>query len=167
VSHLFLYSLSITQYVFLISQMISTLWWSNHQNKWRWYFSKPQPIVLWNKARPHTWGLEKQNPPMPPSSTIPSSMQYFIMIPISSGEWNAKIYNSQLVDIEDMKGMISIIRQTEILHCCKLYTNIEHNIVPTPNLELVLSLLQGMHQFLSSMVVEKKTLLMNHKEVNQ
>ncbi|KAG5054925.1 hypothetical protein JHK85_007435 [Glycine max] len=26
------------------------------------------------------------------------------MIPISSGEWNAKIYNSQLVDIEDMKG---------------------------------------------------------------
>ncbi|RZC20229.1 hypothetical protein D0Y65_006892 [Glycine soja] len=80
---------------------------------------------------------------MPPSSTIPSSMQYFIMIPISSGEWNAKIYNSQLVDIEDMKGMISIIRQTEILHCCKLYTNIEHNIVPTPNLELVLSLLQG------------------------
>ena len=104
---------------------------------------------------------------MPPSSTIPSSMQYFIMIPISSGEWNAKIYNSQLVDIEDMKGMISIIRQTEILHCCKLYTNIEHNIVPTPNLELVLSLLQGMHQFLSSMVVEKKTLLMNHKEVNQ
>ncbi|KAL5134584.1 hypothetical protein HKD37_03G007710 [Glycine soja] len=41
---------------------------------------------------------------MPPSSTIPSSMQYFIMIPISSGEWNAKIYNSQLVDIEDMKA---------------------------------------------------------------
>ena len=43
----------------------------------------------------------------------------------------------QLVDNKDLKGMISVIRQTEILQCCELYANIEHNIVPTPNPKLV------------------------------
>jgi len=43
----------------------------------------------------------------------------------------------QLVDNEDMKGMISIICQTQILLCCELYANIERNIVPTLNPELV------------------------------
>ena len=43
----------------------------------------------------------------------------------------------QLIDNEDMKDMISVIRQTEILQCCKLYANIECNTVLTPNPEPV------------------------------
>jgi len=43
----------------------------------------------------------------------------------------------QLVNNEDVKCMISIIRQTEILQSCELYANIKRSTVPTPNLEPV------------------------------
>jgi len=43
----------------------------------------------------------------------------------------------QLVDNEDMKGMISVIRQIKILQYCELYANVEHNTVPTPKPKLV------------------------------
>ena len=39
----------------------------------------------------------------------------------------------QLVDDEAVKGMISIIRKSEILQCCELYANIEWNTLPTSN----------------------------------
>ena len=44
-----------------------------------------------------------------------------------------KFTTVHLVDNKDVKGMISVIRQTEILQCCELYVNIK---VPTPNREL-------------------------------
>ena len=43
----------------------------------------------------------------------------------------------QLVDNEDIKGMILVIRQTEIIQFCELYANIKRNTVPTPNAKLV------------------------------
>ena len=43
----------------------------------------------------------------------------------------------QLVDNEDIKGMILVIRQTEIIQFCELYANIKRNTVPTPNPKLV------------------------------
>ena len=74
--------------------MFSALRWWNHQNRLSGYFSMPQPIVLWNKGRSHTWVLENKNPPMPLSSIIGPITRYFILIPTSNGEWNAEIYNS-------------------------------------------------------------------------
>ena len=43
----------------------------------------------------------------------------------------------QLVYDEDVKCMIFVIRQTDILQCCELYANIKRNTLPTPNPELV------------------------------
>ena len=64
-------------------------------------------------------------------------MQYFILIPTSSGRGMLKFIVVRLVDDEDVKGMIFVIRQSKILQCCELYANIERNIVPTLNPELV------------------------------
>ena len=45
-----------------------------------------------------------------------------------------KFTTVQLVDIEDMKGMIYVIFQIETLQCCELYANIKCNTVPTQTL---------------------------------
>ena len=48
-----------------------------------------------------------------------------------------KFIAAQIVDNHYVKGMISVICQTEILQCCELYANIERNTAPTPNPEPV------------------------------
>jgi len=44
-----------------------------------------------------------------------------------------KFITVQLVDDEDVKGMIYVIRQYESLQCSELYANIKLHIIPTPN----------------------------------
>ena len=39
----------------------------------------------------------------------------------------------QLIDDEDIKGVIFVVRQHEILSCIELYANIELHTLPTPN----------------------------------
>ena len=41
-----------------------------------------------------------------------------------SSKMNKVFTATQLVDNEDVKGMVLVIYQTEILQCCKLYANI-------------------------------------------
>ena len=60
-------------------------------------------------------------------------MQYFILIPTSSGRGMLKFIVVRLVDDEDVKGMIFVIRQSKILQCCELYANIELHILPSTN----------------------------------
>ena len=59
-SYFFLYSFSVTQHIFLIDQLVSALQWANNQNRWRRYVLMSQPDVLSNKAKPHTWSLDKK-----------------------------------------------------------------------------------------------------------
>ena len=52
-------------------------------------FQSPNPLFFETKR-----GLENKIPPMPSSSTIGPSTQYFISIPTSNGGQNAEIYCS-------------------------------------------------------------------------
>ena len=73
-----------TQHVFLICQLVSAPTWSNSQNRWKGCVSMPPPDILSDKARPHTWSLEKKNPPKDSISTIGPSMRYFIFTPTTN-----------------------------------------------------------------------------------
>ena len=57
-----------------------------------------------------------------------------------------KFTEVQLVDDEDIKGMIFVVRQHKALACIELYANIQLHTLPTPNPQPVSHEPQYYHQ---------------------
>jgi len=126
-------SFSITQHVFLICQMVSALQWSNNQNRWRKYVSMSPPLFFQTK-----WILTLQALKRKIHERLhfqPLDQVYGISWPYPHvvGCGMLKFIAMQLVNDEEVKGMISSVRQSQILQCSELYANIKLHTLPTPN----------------------------------
>ena len=113
--------------------MVSALQRPNNQNISRGYVSMPSPIVLSNKVGPYTWSLEKKIHRKLCLQSLDQVCDISFWYPQILGLKMLKFTTMQLVDEKYVKGMISIIRQSEILQCCELYANIQLHTLLTPN----------------------------------
>ena len=121
--------------MFLICQMVSALWWSNNQNRWRGYISKPHPLFFQTKRGLTLEALKRKIHErfrlQPLDQVYNISFQYPQLI----GRGMLKFVAVQLVDNRDVKGMIFFIGHTKILQCYEFYANIKCNTFPTLNPE--------------------------------